>query len=68
MQKKLLRCIFMPENELRPILQCMKLTFVFSVLCCLQLSANLHSQTRLTMRMKDASLTDVFLAIEKKTS
>src|SRR6218665_2404215 len=68
MQKKQLECVFIDPNTLRKILQCMKLTFVFTVLFCLHSSAKLHSQTKLTMRLKNVSFSDVFLAIVKKTS
>ena len=68
MQKKLLECVYIDQNTLRKILRCMKLTFVFTVLFCLHSSAKLHSQTKLTMRLKNVSFADVFLTIEKKTS
>ncbi|HEY4147519.1 MAG TPA: SusC/RagA family TonB-linked outer membrane protein, partial [Chitinophagaceae bacterium] len=45
----------------------MKLTFVFTCALCLQLSAKVHSQTRVTLRLQEVSLRDVFLEIEKKT-
>lgn len=67
MQKKQLECVFKIRDTLRKIVLCMKLTFVFTVLFCLQASASLHSQTKLTMRMKNVSLGEVLLAIEKKT-
>lgn len=67
MQKKRLECVSIDPNTLRKIFQCMKLTFVFTVLCCLHSFATLHSQTKLTIRLKNVSLSDVFLAIEKKT-
>lgn len=67
MQKKQLACVFNDRTTLWKIFLCMKLTFVFTVLFCINSSANLHSQTRLTMHLKNVSFTDLFLAIEKKT-
>ncbi|HVW63327.1 MAG TPA: carboxypeptidase-like regulatory domain-containing protein, partial [Puia sp.] len=45
----------------------MKLTFVLTCVLCLQLSANVRSQTRVTLRLQQVSLGNVFLEIEKKT-
>ncbi|OQP38910.1 SusC/RagA family TonB-linked outer membrane protein [Niastella yeongjuensis] len=45
----------------------MKLTFLLTCVLCLQLSANVHSQTRVTLRLRQATLGHVFLEIEKKT-
>lgn len=68
MQKKQLECVFIVPNTLRIILLCMKLTFVFTVLLSFQVSASLHSQTKLSLRLKNASYAEVFLAIEKETN
>jgi TonB-linked SusC/RagA family outer membrane protein len=49
------------------IILVMKLTFIFTCVLCLQLSAKVHSQTRVTLRLEEAPLKEVFLEIEKKT-
>src|SRR5690349_7773789 len=54
-------------SECRKIFLAMKLTVAFTCLFCLQLSANVHSQTKVTLRFQQASLYDVFLEIEKRT-
>src|SRR5882757_2714243 len=56
-----------PGSECKKIILAMKLTFVFTCALCLQLSAKVHSQTRVTLRLQQVSLGDVFLEIEKKT-
>jgi hypothetical protein len=58
--------IGLPKSELRKILLAMKLTIVLTVFACLQLSAKGHSQT-LTLKVKNASLSRIFMEIEKKT-
>jgi TonB-dependent starch-binding outer membrane protein SusC len=58
---------FVPGSECRKIVLVMKLTFVFTCVLCLQLSANVHSQTRVTLRLQQVSLNNVFLEIEKRT-
>jgi len=45
----------------------MKLTFVLTCILCLHLSASVRSQTRVTLRLQQASLSNVFLEIERKT-
>lgn len=57
----------MPGSECKKIILAMKMTIVFTCVLCLQLSANVHSQTRVTLQLQHASLNDVFLEIEKKT-
>src|SRR5688572_1021313 len=57
----------MPGSGARKIILAMKLTFLFTCILCLQLSANVHSQTRVTLRLQQATLSHVFLEIEKKT-
>jgi TonB-dependent starch-binding outer membrane protein SusC len=59
--------ILVPKSECRKIFLAMKLTVAFSCLLCLHLSAKVHSQTKVTLRLQQASLSDVFLEIEKKT-
>jgi TonB-linked SusC/RagA family outer membrane protein len=56
-----------PGSECRKIFLVMKLTFLFTCVFCLQLSANVHSQTRVTLRLQEVSLSNVFLEIEKRT-
>jgi hypothetical protein len=52
----------------RKIVLAMKLTCILTCVLCLQLSANnVHSQTRVTLRLQQATLSNVFLEIEKKT-
>jgi TonB-linked SusC/RagA family outer membrane protein len=57
----------MPRSEYRKIFLVMKLTFLLTCVLCLQLSANVHSQTRVTLKLREVSLSNVFLEIEKKT-
>ncbi len=45
----------------------MKLTIVLTVFACIQVSAKVHSQA-ITLKVKKASLTSIFLKIEKKTN
>ena len=59
--------IVLPKSECRKIILVMKLTAAFTCLLCLQLSANVHSQTKVTLKLQQVSLSDVFLEIEKKT-
>jgi TonB-dependent starch-binding outer membrane protein SusC len=59
--------IVLPKSECRKIILAMKLTAAFTCLLCLQLSANVHSQTKVTLRLQKASLSEIFLEIEKKT-
>jgi len=56
-----------PGSECKKIILAMKLTFVFTCALCLQLSANVRSQTRVTLRLQQVSLGNVFLEIEKRT-
>jgi TonB-dependent starch-binding outer membrane protein SusC len=56
-----------PGSGCRKIVLAMKLTFFFTCILCLQLSANVHSQTRVTLRLQKVTLGHVFLEIEKKT-
>ncbi|OJY81054.1 MAG: hypothetical protein BGP14_07455 [Sphingobacteriales bacterium 44-15] len=58
----------MPGSNSGKILLIMKLTAVFTCLLTLNLSAKVHSQTSVTLRLKQVSLNQVFLEIEKKTS
>src|ERR1044072_3493132 len=57
----------LPKSEYRKIILAMNLTAAFTFLLCLQLSANVHSQTKVTLRLQQVPLSDVFLEIEKKT-
>lgn len=59
--------IVLPKSECRKIILVMKLTAAFTCLLCLQLSANVHSQTKVTLKLQQVSLSDVFLEIEKRT-
>jgi len=45
----------------------MKLTIVFIMLFSLQVTAKVRSQTKVTLKMQQASLSSILLAIEKKT-
>lgn len=56
-----------PGSGYRKIVLAMKLTCFLTCILCLQLSANVHSQTRVTLRLQQATLSNVFLEIEKKT-
>jgi len=56
-----------PGSECMKIILVMKLTFIFTCVLCLQLSAKVHSQTRVTLRLEEAPLKEVFIEIEKKT-
>jgi TonB-linked SusC/RagA family outer membrane protein len=56
-----------PGSECKKIRLAMRLTFVFTCVLCLQLSANVRSQTRVTLRLEQVSLDNVFLEIEKRT-
>ncbi|MEJ7693861.1 TonB-dependent receptor, partial [Daejeonella sp.] len=56
-----------PKKELLKIILCMKLTIFLMVAFCLQLTANVHSQS-ITMQMQNASLKKIFLEIEKKST
>jgi TonB-linked SusC/RagA family outer membrane protein len=51
----------------RKIALIMKLTFAFTFLLCMQLSAKVHSQTTVTLRLQHTALSKVFLEIEKRT-
>src|ERR1051325_1331436 len=59
--------IVLPKSECRKIILAMKLTAALTCLLCLHLSANVHSQTRVTLKLQKVSLSDVFLEIEKRT-
>lgn len=67
MKKIQLFGINVPKSECKKIFLAMKLTIAFTLLLCLQLSAKVHTQSRLTLRIKKAPLSTVFLEIEKKT-
>lgn len=58
---------FVSGSRCRKIVLAMKLTCFLTCVLCLQLSANVHSQTRVTLRLQQATLSNVFLEIEKKT-
>ncbi len=57
----------LPVSGCKKIILAMKLTFFFTCVLCLQLSANVLSQTRVTLQLQKVSLGSVFLEIEKKT-
>jgi TonB-dependent starch-binding outer membrane protein SusC len=59
--------MLLPKSECRKIILVMKLTAAFTCLLCLQLSANVHSQTNVTLRLQQVPLSEVFLEIEKRT-
>ena len=68
MKKIQLFGIRIPISECKKIFLVMKLTIAFTLLLSLQLSArDVYSQSRLTLQLKKASLSKVFLEIEKKT-
>lgn len=56
-----------PGSEYRKIFLAMKMTFFLTCVFCLQVAANVHSQTRVTLKLQQATLGHVFLEIEKKT-
>lgn len=56
-----------PGSERRKIILAMKLSFFLTCVLCLQLSAKINSQTRVTLRLHQVTLSNVFLEIEKKT-
>jgi TonB-linked SusC/RagA family outer membrane protein len=58
---------FVSKSGCRKIVLAMKLTCFLTCVLCLQLSANVRSQTRVTLRLQQATLSNVFLEIEKKT-
>lgn len=58
----------MPGSNCGKILLVMKLTVIFTCLLSLHLSAKVHSQTTVTLRLKQVPLSQVFLEIEKKTT
>ena len=55
-----------PKKQFLKIILCMKLTIFLMVAFCLQLAANVHSQS-ITMQMQNTSLKKIFLEIEKKS-
>ena len=55
-----------PKKRFIKIILCMKLTIFLMVAFCLQLAANVHSQS-ITMQMQNTSLKKIFLEIEKKS-
>lgn len=60
--------IKIPKSECKKIFLAMKLTIAFTLLLSLQMSAKVgHSQSKLTLQIKKATLSKVFLEIEKKT-
>ena len=55
------------NSAFRKIAMIMKWSFVLLFACCLHVSAKVHSQTKLTLRLQKASFSKVFLEIERKT-
>lgn len=70
MQKKRLpQWGWQPPALLTKALMLMKLTAVFMLCACLQVSANVFSQeAKVTMKLKQVSIQELFKAIEKKTA
>lgn len=66
---KIIRLVgtIVPGSDCKKTILAMKLTFVFTCVLCLQLSANVLSQTRVTLQLQKVSLGNVFLEIEKRT-
>ncbi len=67
MKQNPLACTAMQKGMLRKIAMIMKWSFVFLFICAMHVSAKVHSQTRLTLRLQKASFSKLFLEIEKKT-
>lgn len=55
------------RSERKKIFLAMKLTVLFNCILCLHLSATVHSQTKVTLNLHQASLDQIFREIEKKT-
>jgi TonB-linked SusC/RagA family outer membrane protein len=66
MQKKEQQCAFFSGNVILKTLLLMKLIFIFTVIFCIQASANVHSQT-VSLTVKNMPINKVLLEIEKKT-
>jgi len=67
MQKKEQHCAFFSGYALLKILLLMKLTFILTVVFCIQVSASVHSQTVVSLTVKKMPLNKVFLEIERRT-
>src|SRR6185295_89641 len=67
MQKKEQHCAFFSGYALLKILLLMKLTFILTVVFCIQVSASVHSQTVVSLTGKKMPLNKVFLEIERRT-
>ncbi len=67
MEKKKIRSVFyrlLHLNDIRRV----KLTFIFAMLACLQVSAKTYSQDKITLNIQSTDLKKALNAIEKKTN
>ena len=67
MKQNLLTCTHIEKGMRRKIALIMKWSFFFLFACAIQVSAKVHSQTKLTLRLQKATFNKLFLEIEKKT-
>ncbi|MBN9299594.1 MAG: TonB-dependent receptor [Filimonas sp.] len=68
MKKNQLECAFSRKSMLWKITVLMKLTLILTLAFCLNASARLHSQTTLSLKVRQMPLSKVFLEIEQKTN